>query len=129
MGDVGKILDAIEKDKKISFSYGDYDEKKKIVLNGKEYRVSPYEFLYEEGKYYVMSQHEKEEDTEELRNFRVDLMREIKILNGEVVFDTCRITENQDDFTESKEKLKVLYDIGHDDAEKRVDELLSYLKT
>ncbi|MCQ2749551.1 MAG: WYL domain-containing protein [Clostridia bacterium] len=82
LANVGKILDAIEKDKKISFSYGDYDEKKKIVLNGKEYRVSPYEFLYEEGKYYVMSQHEKEEDTEELRNFRVDLMRNIKVLNS-----------------------------------------------
>lgn len=31
--------------------------------------------------------------------------------------------------TRSKEKLKALYDIGHNDAEKRIDELLSYLKT
>lgn len=30
--------------------------------------------------------------------------------------------------TRSKEKLKALYDIGHNDAEKRIDELLSYLK-
>lgn len=79
---VGRILEAIDKDKKISFNYGDYDEKKKIVLNGKDYRVSPYEFLYEEGKYYVMCQSEKEEDTDELRNFRVDLMRNIKVLNS-----------------------------------------------
>ncbi|HJJ30618.1 MAG TPA: patatin family protein [Methanocorpusculum sp.] len=30
--------------------------------------------------------------------------------------------------TKSKEKLKELYDIGHNDAEKKLDELLSYLK-
>ena len=56
-------------------------EKKKIVLNGKDYRVSPYEFVYEQGKYYIMCQNHEEEETGMTRNYRIDLTTKIKVTN------------------------------------------------
>lgn len=75
------ILEAIENDKKITFKYGDYDENKKIQLKDKVYRVSPFEFVYEQGKYYIMCQNQNEEDNGITRNYRIDLMKEIKVTN------------------------------------------------
>lgn len=74
-----KILQAIEQDKKIKFKYGDYDEKKELKVKPRDYVASPYEFVYEQGKYYIMALDKRDEEDGKTRNFRIDLMKDIQI--------------------------------------------------
>ena len=80
---VPKILDAMSKEpvKKITFDYGDYNEKKQLQLKPDSYTVSPYHFIFEQGKYYLLCQLDEDEGTGTTRNFRIDLMRNIKVRN------------------------------------------------
>ncbi|MCQ2911288.1 MAG: WYL domain-containing protein [Clostridia bacterium] len=80
---IEKILDAMSKEpvKKITFDYGDYNEKKQLQLKPDSYTVSPYHFIFEQGKYYLLCQLDEDEGTGTTRNFRIDLMRNIKVRN------------------------------------------------
>lgn len=68
---VDVINDAIHENKKISFTYFDYDGKKKQILknDGNPYTVSPYDLIWD-GDYYYMVGFCDERD--EVRIFRVD---------------------------------------------------------
>ena len=96
LNNTNNILDAIKKNKKITFQYGDYDEKKELKLKSKQYRVSPFQFLFEQGKYYIMCQTEEDEGTGITRNFRIDLMRTVRTTNTKRV--ECPIEENLTDY-------------------------------
>lgn len=60
---VKKIRSAIAKEKKISFSYKDYDD------NIKRYTMIPYSFACDLGKYYIIG---KRDDTKTLKHMRID---------------------------------------------------------
>ncbi|MCQ2978300.1 MAG: WYL domain-containing protein [Clostridia bacterium] len=77
---IDRILEAIEKNKQIKFEYGDFDENKKWVKK-KEYKASPFEFLYEQSKYYIACQTNEDADEFITRNFRIDLMKNITLSN------------------------------------------------
>jgi len=73
------INEAIKENKKISFNYISYDNEGKEIYkyNGYTYKVSPYYLINNFGKYYLLSHYRYEKST----NFRVDYMRNIKILD------------------------------------------------
>ena len=79
---VDTISEAINKNKKISFGYFEYDtNKKKHFRNGgEEYIVSPYSLTVSDENYYLISHYPKHE---KLTHFRVDRMNAIKILDDE----------------------------------------------
>lgn len=84
LSNVNKIMEAIKKDKKLSFKYGNYDENKRLILKDEDYKGSPYDFIYEEGKYYVLMYLDKDEENDDYtttRRLRIDLMRNLKISN------------------------------------------------
>ncbi|MBN7575326.1 MULTISPECIES: helix-turn-helix transcriptional regulator [Clostridium] len=60
---VKKIRSAIAKEKKISFTYKDYDDKIK------KYTMIPYSFACDLGKYYIIG---KRDDTKTLKHMRID---------------------------------------------------------
>ena len=76
---VDKLNEAINLNKKISFKYYTYTLDKQFVpcRNGHVYVQSPYNLAWFDDKYYMISGHEVYEN---LSHFRVDRMREIKIL-------------------------------------------------
>lgn len=79
-----EILDeAIEKNKQVSFRYGDYGTDKKVHLrcnsNGdpKEYLVNPYQMVATNGKYYLIGNIEKYDN---ISHYRVDHIHDIRLL-------------------------------------------------
>ena len=74
------ISDAINKNKKISFCYGVYDENKKLVprYNGLRYIVSPYYLVNSLSRYYLLSSNDKHEESQ-ISVYRVDYIMDIKI--------------------------------------------------
>ena len=72
------INEAIEKKKKITFQYADYDEKGKEILRygNHVYEVSPYFLVNNFGKYYLLCNSGKYNG---FTNYRVDYLRNVKI--------------------------------------------------
>ena len=80
-----EVLDeAIEKNRKVSFTYLEYgtDKKqhKKCREDGsvREYIVSPYQMAAKDGKYYLICNYNKYDD---ISNYRVDRIKDVKILD------------------------------------------------
>ena len=78
------ILDeAIRKKKKVLFEYAEYYTDKKMHLKKREdgsvreYIVTPYQMVAQEGKYYLICNYNKYDD---ISNYRVDRIRNIQIL-------------------------------------------------
>ena len=78
------ILDeAIRKKKKVLFEYAEYHTDKKMHLKKREdgsvreYVVTPYQMVAQEGKYYLICNYNKYDD---ISNYRVDRIRNIQIL-------------------------------------------------
>ena len=78
------ILDeAIRKKQKVLFEYAEYHTDKKMHLKKREdgsvreYVVTPYQMVAQEGKYYLICNYNKYDD---ISNYRVDRIRNIQIL-------------------------------------------------
>lgn len=74
------ILEAINKNKKISFCYGNYDLNKKLVprYDGQRYVVSPYYLVNSLSRYYLLSKNGKYEGNQ-ISVYRVDYIMDISI--------------------------------------------------
>ena len=78
------IDEAINKKRKVSFKYVEYGtdkkEHKRRRMDGsvREYIISPYQMAAKDGKYYLICNYDKFED---ISNYRVDRIRELKILD------------------------------------------------
>jgi len=71
---------AFRNKQQISFDYYDYDIKKQLVHRGDKKRIcSPCALVMSDEQYYVVSYYEKYPDT--YTNFRLDRMKNIKLLN------------------------------------------------
>lgn len=83
---VDKIAGAIEEGKKISFQYIDYLPTKEVVLrhDGKVYTASPYCFLWNDDRYYVLSYSEEKEC---VIAFRIDRMRNVEVKAEDAIKD------------------------------------------
>ena len=75
---VDAIHRAIRDNKKISFSYFRYNQKKELVEKSKDkiYSVSPFSLLFDNENYYLVAFNEEEN---EVRHYRVDRMRSVKV--------------------------------------------------
>ena len=69
-----KIRKAITEEKKITFMYTNYEG------NHKSYKIIPYSFACELGKYYIIC---KMEDRDSLSHLRIDRMGDVRILEEE----------------------------------------------
>ena len=76
---IDSIHTAINSDKKLSFKYFDYNGEKKKILrhDGAPYVVSPCALIWDDEKYYLVAQDEREAI---IKNFRVDKMQDVKVL-------------------------------------------------
>ncbi|MBQ9984049.1 MAG: WYL domain-containing protein [Lachnospiraceae bacterium] len=83
---VDAIHEAIAKEAQVTFTYWNWNEKKKMVPRrvGNRYQVSPWALLWEDEKYYLVGY---EEVAECMKHFRVDKMRDIRVV------DTTRLGE------------------------------------
>ena len=77
---VDTVNKAIQKKKKISFQYVDYLPTKEEILrhDKKQYTVSPYALVWNDGRYYVPS-YDAEKD--KIVSYRVDRMRNVEMAN------------------------------------------------
>ena len=75
---LGTIGRAIREEKKLSFRYADYrPDKEEFMRHGeKRYLVSPYAFVWNDGRYYVPSY---DEEKGKIVAYRVDRMRNVKM--------------------------------------------------
>lgn len=71
---------AINEKKKILFKYFDYNGEKKKVFrhNGEPYKATPCALLWDDAKYYLVALDEREEI---IKNFRVDKMQDVAVLD------------------------------------------------
>ena len=83
---VDTIANAIEARKKISFQYIDYLLTKEVILrhDGKVYTVSPYTFLWNDDRYYILSYSEELND---VVGYRVDRMRNVRVTDEDALLD------------------------------------------
>lgn len=93
------INEAIKENKKISFNYISYDDKGKEIYkyNGYTYIISPYYLINNFGKYYLLCYYRYTSST----NFRVDYMRNIKIL-GDIRKPIKEVSDLGENFNISK---------------------------
>lgn len=97
---MGIIMQAIENKKIITFEYQKYDincKLKKILDENnktKVYKVFPYKLIVYNGRYYLHCNyiHDDNKKTEDLRNFRVDRMDKIFILDEPYPFNIKKIS-------------------------------------
>lgn len=78
---IEKLNEAIRNKCKISFKYQKYviqDVKKQVERRqGKQYTVSPFELIINDGNYYLLSYDDEKQD---IRTYRVDRMKEVSVL-------------------------------------------------
>ena len=74
-----KIRIAIDGGKKVSFHYIDYTPEKKKVLrrDGQAYVVSPYAFIWNDDRYYLIAKYREEQD---VVTFRIDRICDVDVL-------------------------------------------------
>ncbi|WHY94694.1 WYL domain-containing protein [Neobacillus cucumis] len=77
---IDKIHQAIDDKKVITFKYGKFtiDLNFELNRNGQEYVYYPYGLIWDQGFYYLIGQKENKVG---LSNYRVDRMREVKVLD------------------------------------------------
>ncbi|MGG1401587.1 WYL domain-containing protein [Bacillus salipaludis] len=77
---IDKIHQAIDDKKVITFKYGKFtiDLNFELNRNGQEYVYYPYGLIWDQGFYYLIGQKENKEG---LSNYRVDRMRDVKVLD------------------------------------------------
>lgn len=77
---VSHLHNAISQNSKISFKYSTYNlnKKREFRNNGLDYKVSPYNLVFSDDNYYLISHYPK---NERLTHFRVDRMSDIQIIN------------------------------------------------
>ena len=75
-----KIRIAIDGGKKVSFHYIDYTPEKKKVLrrDGQAYVVSPYAFIWNDDRYYLIAKYRGEQD---VVTFRIDRICDVDVLD------------------------------------------------
>ncbi len=79
-----KILnDAIEKGKKVSFQYNEYNTNKQFLprKQGRRFIINPYFLVNNNGKYYLVCNYEKYDD---LANYKIECISDLKILDEDV---------------------------------------------
>ena len=78
---------AVEEHRIIAFQYGRYGTDLHFHLSneGKEYNVKPYGLVWNNDKYYLIGNYEPED---EIRQYRLDRMRNIRVLEKKFVLDT-----------------------------------------
>ncbi len=88
---VDDIHNAISENKKISFRYFEWNEKKEKVFRreGKKYTVSPYSLLWDDENYYLIA---FDDEKREKRHFRVDKMTGISVCDE--VRDMSAVSES-----------------------------------
>jgi len=77
---IDSIHTAINEERALTFKYFDYNGEKKKILrhNGAAYRVSPCALIWDDEKYYLVAYDEGEEI---IKNFRVDKMQDVTVLD------------------------------------------------
>lgn len=77
---VDALQRAIAENKQVSFKYFDYSVKKEQVLrrNGERYIECPFNLIYTDDNYYLLAY---EEAAGKFKHFRVDKMREVRLLD------------------------------------------------
>lgn len=77
---VDEIHEAINENKKISFLYFEWNEKKEKVLRheGKRYIVSPHALTWDDENYYMIGY---DSDEEKIKHYRVDKMQKIALID------------------------------------------------
>lgn len=77
---IDKLHHAIEEKKVITFKYGKYsiDLNFELNRNGQEYVYHPYGLIWDQGFYYLIGQKDNKDG---LSNYRVDKMRDVKVLD------------------------------------------------
>ena len=77
---VDAIHTAIADNKKISFQYFNWNEKKEMVLrhNGKYYKISPWSLLWDDENYYLIGY---DEEANMIKHYRVDKMLRINVID------------------------------------------------
>ena len=74
------INDAIEKKKKISFTYNDYGTDFKLhPRREREYIVNPYQMVANNGRYYLIANYDKYDD---VTHYRVDRITDVQIMDS-----------------------------------------------
>lgn len=79
-----EILDeAIEKGKKVSFQYNEYNENKQFLprMQGRRFIMNPYFLVNNNGKYYLVCNYEKYDN---LANYKIECISDLKILDEDV---------------------------------------------
>lgn len=71
---IDAIHNAIRNNKKIKFKYGRYNLEKVFVINDKDYEVSPYALVWDNGFYYLVAYNG---EIEKIINYRVDRIRNV----------------------------------------------------
>lgn len=77
---IDMINSAFRNNQQISFDYYDYDINKQLVQQGKRKICSPCALVISDERYYVVSYYEEHSDT--YTNFRLDQMRNIRLVNS-----------------------------------------------
>lgn len=77
---IDMINSAFRNNQQISFDYYDYDINKRLVQQGKRKICSPCALVISDERYYVVSYYEEHSDT--YTNFRLDQMRNIRLVNS-----------------------------------------------
>lgn len=77
---IDMINSAFRNNQQISFDYYDYDINKQLVQQGKRKICSPCALVISDERYYVVSSYEEHSDT--YTNFRLDRMRNIRLVNS-----------------------------------------------
>ena len=95
---IDSIHTAINGDKKLSFKYFDYNGKKEKVFRhaGDAYTVSPCALLWDDEKYYLVAYDEGEGI---IKNFRVDKMQDVRVLDCACVSNSLTDNFNPADYS------------------------------
>ena len=75
--------EAIEKGKKVSFQYNEYDITKKFQprMQGHRFIMNPYFLVNNNGKYYLVCNYDKYDD---LANYKIECISDLKILDEDI---------------------------------------------
>ncbi len=77
------LNDAIEKGKKVSFQYNEYNANKQFLprMQGRRFIMNPYFLVNNNGKYYLVCNYEKYND---LANYKIECISDLKILDEDI---------------------------------------------
>lgn len=78
---VNSINDAIDKKKKISFRYNNYELDLKLHDKGKDYIVNPYQMVASNGNYYLLGNLDKYDN---VSYYRIDKITNVEILKDKI---------------------------------------------